>query len=358
MILLTRKIALIVLSVMAGLVLLGLIILSLVGLNGDKDKDKYDVPNYNYIRFDMAYEKEIAFDSELLKSNLKSNHMFSDYAVKDQYSMIYQITDEDAESEIKEYLGIESELPKIDYTERYLLLSVGRPIDNMQSGAEEKIEAGYKVFDIKYSDVEYKKDSLFVYSMSMTKIASGDILERYWWSNNLSSCNFYEPEDDKRELISEGDYHKLYKKSTGEYEVALYSATDKKLNRRLYSEDVIKVNEYLVSMIKIQFSDLNVYYDASRVVFSEDYVFNTEYLIYDIISYVRMKDGEIQLILRNAYNSDKYAKIIKLKFFYDAENLDTLVKSIEVVDNTHVMVEYYNEAKELVREKVEVYGLR
>ena len=358
MILLTRKITLVVLSVIVCLALLGLVILSLAGLNKDKGKEGYEVPNYNYIRFDMVYEKEIAFDSELMKTNLRSNHMFSDYAIKDQYSMIYQITDEETESEIKEYLGIKSELPKIDYTERYLLVSIGRPIDNMQSGAEEKTEAGYKVFDIKYSNVEYKKNSLFVYSMSMTKIASGEILERYWWSNNLSSCNFYEPEDDKRQVVSEGNYHKLYKKSTGEYEVALYGALDKKLNRRLYSANEIKVNEYLVSMIKIQFADSNVYYDASRVAFSEEYVFTTEYLIYDIISYTRIKDGKIQLILRNAYNSDKYAKIINLPFFYDSENLDTIVKSIEVLDNTHVMVEYYNETKELVREKVEVYGLR
>ena len=355
----TRKIALVVLSVMTCLVLVGLVVLSFVGVSKGNDKDEYDVPNYNYIRFDMSYEKEIAFDSEMLISSLKSNHMFSDYVINDEYSMIYQITDEDEEKQIKEYLGIESELPEVDYSKRYLLLSVGRPIDNMQSGVEEKTEAGYKVYDIKYSNVEYKKNSLFIYSMSTDKIASGEILERYWWSNNLSSCNFNVPEDDKREVISEGNYHKVYKKSTGEYEVALYDVLDKKLSRRLYSTDEIKVNEYLASMIKIQFVDSNVYYDANRVVFSEYYVFKTEYLIYNIISYVRVKDGEIQLILRNAYNSDMYAKIIRLPFFYDVENLDTLVKSIEVVDNTHVIVEYYKaETKELVREKVEVYGLR
>ena len=73
---------------------------------------------------------------------------------------------------------------------------------------------------------------------------------------------------------------------------------------------------------------------------------------------MRVKDGKLQLILRDAYDSTFYAKIITLPFTYDLDNIDSLVQKVTVVDNTHVSVEYYKgENRELVKETVEVYSL-
>jgi len=355
---LNRRTIIVVLSVVTCIIIASSLIFFFMGLDKKDVHGGYDVPNYNQIRHDMVYQKEVQFDSEVLKRNILSDPCYSDYMIKDEYSMVYQITDAESEEMIKEYLGIKSDLPDIDYDSNYLLVSVGRPIVNMKSGLNNETLSGESVLEIVYSDDEYRKDCLFVYSMNKTKIVSGERLERYLWENNLPASNFYQPEEDTRQIVSEGKYHRLYKKSTGSYECALLTMDEGKINKRLFSQNEIKVTEFDLTLVKIDYGTSNVYYNVPRGVFSEEYAFNTEYLIYNIISYMRVKDGKLQLILRDAYDSTFYAKIITLPFTYDLDNIDSLVQKVTVVDNTHVSVEYYKgENRELVKETVEVYSL-
>ena len=155
-----------------------------------------------------------------------------------------------------------------------------------------------------------------------------------------------------------GTYYRMYKKADDCYEIELYAYDGKTLNKRYISDTPVEFTEYKASLIKMDYGDGNRYYNSEKNVMSEEYAFNTEYLIYNYIRYMRVRNGEIQMIIRDAYDTYLYGKIVRLPFSKDTEDMDALVKSVSVIDDTHISVEYYKgEDRELVTETVEVYNL-
>ena len=326
--------------------------------NKDSNEDRVKVPSINQLVYALNLEGEVKFDFTVLEENLRKNERFKSYLINSEYSMVYQITDGYSETEIKAYLGIEGELPKVNYSQNFLVLSTGRKIHDIGTNINTVTYNDMEVLDVLYSDEAYNENTVYVYSMNTSKFVSGEILENYYWENAMPESNFYIPETVNREVLSSGKYHKLYKGQDDTVECELYSSDGEKVIRRLVCQGDVKVTENKASLVKIDFGERNKYFNTQKNVFSEEYSFNTDYLIYNIITYMRVKNGQIQLILRDAYDSYFYAKIVVLPFSNDTENLDSLVESIKVIDDTHIEVEYYTGTyKTLVKETVEVYNL-
>ncbi len=327
--------------------------------NGNGLGDDYEVPGVSHLMYGIKFVGDMKFDREKLLENLYSNPCFDGYKVDEEYCMVYQITNDDEKDEVFEYLGIkEGKLPEIDYTKESFVLSVGRPLEKISSNVNGLSSNNIEVLDVIYTDDEYTEDDVHVYRMNTSKFLSGEALEEYYWENLSSSSNMVLDETKTRNRTAIGTYYRLYEKSNGIYEIEMYANDGITLCRRFIADYPMKVTEYKSSLIKIDYGSGNKYYNTEKNVFSEDYSFNTEYLIYNLIRYMRVRNGEIQMIIRDAYDTYLYGKIVRLPFTNDTGDLDSLVKSVSVVDDTHISVEYYTgDDRKLVKEIVEVYNL-
>ena len=343
-------------------VILLLICGALYFLNKEDDapKNSMNVPTPNEILYGIRYIGDLNYDFDILKNSFSQVDFYSDYTIQEEYSMIYQITDKDEETQTKNFLGIIGDVPKTDYEKEYLLLSVGRRIQDIDDKLNKVDDNGLTVLDIIYVDEDYSYGKIFVYRMNTKKISSGISYEKYLWDNAIPNDNFIYNDSSANELIDQGKYYTIYKRKDNKYIYYLFDDTGENEQRRTISDVPVEIEEYGETIIKITKDGKSMYYNPQKDLFSMDeYDFQTNYLIYNIITYMRIKDGQIQLILRNAYDKSLYAKIVRLQFTNDTNNIDSLVENVEVVDDTHIRVKYYKgDKRELVTEIVEVYDLR
>lgn len=326
----------------------------------DKDVDPpSEIPTPNQLVYGISYAGEIGFDIQSVKKYILQDQTYAEYTVRDEYTMVYQITNEEKELKVKDILGIKEELPKVDYDEEYLLVSTGKKITDLNDKTKKIDSESLPIVDFVYSSEPYAYGSAFVYKMNARRVSSGETLEYYLWENASSESNLVFDDSFEKEILSEGKYHTMYLRSDGKYVYRLYDARGEEIKKRAVLEEQVNITEHGDTIIEIEKDGRSVYYNPQKNLYSEEYLMPTEYLIYNIIYYVRLYDGEIQLILRDAYDKLFYAKIVRLPFTDDKENLHELVKSVEVIDDTSVWVEYYKgEKRELVREVAEVYNLK
>lgn len=326
---------------------------------GQEPEEPSNILTPNQILYGMNYQKTVEYDFDTIRRHIESKEEYAEYTLRDEYLMVYQITNEENEKKIKEYLGIRSELPNVDYKKNFLFLSVGKEVYDVGTKGSMIDRDGLPILDIIYSETPYVSGKVFVYTMNMQKFSSGDELEYYYWENAHEMSNLVFDDSFEKEIISEGKYHTLYLRSDKKYVYRLYDSMGENIKKRAISEDPVVITEHADTILRIEKDGKTVYYNPRKNVYSEEYTVPTGYLIYNIITYMRLYDGEIQLILRDAYDKLFYAKIVRLPFTNDRENIHDLVKSIEVIDDTSVWVEYYKgENRELVREIVEVYNLK
>lgn len=321
--------------------------------------DPMKIPTPNQIMYGMSFEGTVSYNFDIIRRIIEAKEEYAEYTLRDEYSMIYQITNEENELKIKDYLGISTDLPEIDYNKRYLLLSIGREIYDIGSRSTVVDRDGQLVLDVVYAEKPYERGKVFVYSMNMQKMSSGDSLEFYYWENAHKMSNLIFDDSYEKEIISEGKFHTLYIRSDKKYVYRLYDHMGENIKKRAISQIPVVITEHADTILRIETEEKTVFYNPKKNIYSEDYTVPTGYLIYNIVTYMRLYNGEIQLILRDAYDKLFYAKIVRLPFTKDKENIHDLVKSVEVIDDTSVWVEYYKgEDRELVREVVDVYNLK
>ena len=326
---------------------------------GTPAEDPVDVPTPNQILYGIKYNTSVKYDFEAVKKSIEQDERYAEFTLRDEYCMIYQINNEEKELKVKGLLGIEEALPDLDYSKSFLLLSVGREIYDLDDRTKRLDGDNQPILDIMYSEKAYKPDTVFVYTMNTEKISSGDSLEYYYWENADPRSNLVFDDSYEKEIISEGKYHTLYLRNDKKYVYRLYDSMGEEIKKRAVSDVPVNIVEHGDTIIRIETDKKTVYYNPKKNMYSEEYTVPTGYLVYNIITYMRLYDGEIQLILRDAYDKLFYAKIVRLPFTEDRENIHELVKSVEVIDDTSVWVEYYKgEKRELVREIVEVYNLK
>ena len=171
-------------------------------------------------------------------------------------------------------------------------------------------------------------------------------------------CNFVESDYAQKTVTQEGEYYKLYSKNESLYELVLIDTEGNTVQRKIYSDTVPDIREISNMMTEIKHSGITQYFNALRGSVSKEFTLKTYYLKYNIIGYVGMYDGEIQLRLQDAYDTRLYGRIHRLPFAQVAEEeVESLIKSINVVDDTHIDVEYINSDDMLVVETVTVNNM-
>ena len=326
-----------------------------------------DSPHYvatpNQILYGIDYVDDVKYSLDSVKTYLKERGMFVEYSVRDKYTMIYQITSSEKEEKVKKILGV-GELPEADYSKEYLLLSVGRKIYDLKDGTNEYDRDNHLVVDIIYTDEPYADNTVFVYKMNRKTFSSGDLLEYYFWENVDSRSNLVYDDSFEREILSEGEYHTLYRRNDGKYVYRLYGSNSDEVKKRAVSDVPVTIEEYSETIIEINYGKKTTFYNPQKNSLSEEYTVPMGYVAYNIVWYMRINDGRIQLVLRDAYDKLLYAKIIdmeneKIGVTKDKDNIYSLVENVEYNDNTSVWVEYHKgESKELVRKMIEVYGMK
>lgn len=354
-----KKISIIVIAIAVVLAVLA-ILLKELGVFSKKDEiDLSNIPTPGQLTYGLHYKGEISHDVEVMRMNLMNESAYLDYDLKKKYKSIYQITDEESEREVCEYLGIQSELVDIDYSEKNLLLSIGCSINDIIKASSVAIDGkAVDLLRVTYNEKEYTEGKIYVYSSNKNDILAGKALERYYWENVSELCNFVESDYADKTLIQEGSYHKLYLKREGLYELLLNNAEGNVAIRKVYTDTAPEVKEISDRMTEIKHTDITQYFNALRGGVSKEFTLKTYYLKYNIIGYVGMYDGEIQLRLQDAYDTRLYGRIHRLPFArVSEEEVESLVKSISVVDDTHIEVEYINSDNMVVIDIVTVVNM-
>ncbi len=341
--------------------LLVVIAVALYFINRDEEiikpvEDIY-VPTPNQLLLGIKYETKIDCDFDTLEKNILSDLRFSGLELRDEYCMVYQITDEKSEKDITAFLKIQDSLPEVNYTSKTIVLAVGRELEELSDKNKRTDDDGNKIFDISYGG-KYSKNSVYVYSMNKIEFLSGLDLEEYYWEHVDKSCNFVEGKREDLHLLSEGKYHKVYSKPEGIYEYILYSEGSFEAVSRYIGEERPQITEYTDTMVFVRLETTQKYYNPKINIFSGTTKHSLIYLINDIVAYVRVYNNSIILVVRDVYDSSKYGYSFYLPFTYDVENYKTVLKSIEVVDNTHLFVEYYTGTeRRLVQETLTVANM-
>ncbi len=349
-----------IIAVIAVILLAVAGVLVLFKNTGDVVDEPSDIPTPNQILYGINYVDEITYNYEKIKNYILQDKTYAEYTVKDEYTMIYQISNDEKEKKVKDVLGITEQLPEVDYSKEYLLLSVGKKIYDLSDKTKKYDRDNQLVVDIVYTEEPYKADTVFVYKMRTERFSSGDSLEFYFWENADQNSNLVFDDSFEKEIISEGKYHTLYLRSDKKYVYRLYGKMGEEIKKRAVMDVPVEITEHGDTILEINYDGKSLFYNPQKNIFSEEYTVPMGYLVYNIVWYMRVYDNEIQLILRDAYDKLFYAKIVRLPEITDDRNsIHTLVQNIEVNDDTSVWVEYYKGAKrELVREFVEVYNLK
>lgn len=349
-----------ILAVVALVLVSACIVVALIDKN-DYSKDDHivdEIPSPNDILYGLEKYGETEFSIESVINYYLNNKNYSRHTIKDEYCMVYQITNEEEAREVEKILGIRENLPAIDYSNKYMILSTGRELIEINIKLENYDENNNQIMTFEYAEGDYKEETAYIYIMNQRKFSSGEMYEKYLWEIGDEAGNLIYDYSVNHEMISEGKRYKLYLRDDGNYVYILYDTTGQTVRKHVVSEKPVEITDISETLLKVDDGEKSVYYNSVKNSYSEEYNMPTTYLIYNIIYYMRDYEGRTQLILRDAYNKKLYAKIIELPFA-ESDDIHSLVKSVSVISDTAVWVEYYKgEKNELVKEQVEVYYMK
>ena len=130
---------------------------------GQEPEEPSNILTPNQILYGMNYQKTVEYDFDTIRRHIESKEEYAEYTLRDEYLMVYQITNEENEKKIKEYLGIRSELPNVDYKKNFLFLSVGKEVYDVGTKGSMIDRDGLPILDIIYSETPYVSGKVFVY---------------------------------------------------------------------------------------------------------------------------------------------------------------------------------------------------
>ena len=340
------------LCIAVGLLLVALILGMVKSCGKDevtKNPDK--LPTSNQLLLGFKEIGSVGCDYDVLKKNIMKDSRFIGYDLKDEYCMVYQVTDFESEKNVKDFLGIKEALPEVNYLNSYMLLSVGRSIDDISDKNKKITESGEKIVDITF-DESYSKDTVYLYTIKTTAFLSGTELDVYYLENNYKNCNFEEGERDNVQIISDGKYHKVYKKAEDVYEFVIKNAENKVSSRRILDSLPI-ITEYNDSMVRLEYEERDQYYNPQNDFYTTKSKYRLHYLRDTQIVFAKFSnDGRLLIVVRDAYNTSNYSYILTPPFSCDAKTLRNLIHSVEYVDSTHIKVELNFGEGQLIKEEV------
>ena len=328
------------------------------GCSKEKPDNTESLPSSNQLLLGYKEIGDVKYDYNILKTNIMNDDRFSGYGLREEYSMVYQAIDYESEKTVKEYLGIKDELPSVDYSNYYMLLSVGRTIEDISDKSKKTTESGEKIVDFEFSE-EYSKNKVYVYSMKKTEFLSGTMLELYYLENVHLYCNLEEVSRDNSQIISEGKYHKVYKKAEDVYEFVIYMEEEQKVSSRKILNTMPTITEYNEFMVKLEFEDKDQYFNPQTNFYTTQSKYTLHYLKDTKVVFAKFSNsGEFLIVVRDAYNTSNYSYILRPPFKCDADKLNEVIQKVEYVDSTHIKFElYFGEGQPLQVETITVPNL-
>lgn len=283
---------------------------------------------------------DVKYDYNVLKKNIMNDDRFSGYGLRNEYCMVYQATDMESENSVRNFLGIKEELPKVDYSKHYLLLSVGRSIEDISDKNKMTTEDGEKIVDFTFAET-FSKDTVYAYSMKKTKFLSGENLDIYYLENVHQYCNLEEVSRDNSQLVSDGKYHKIYKKAEDVYEYIIYSAAEQKVSSRKILNTLPVIDEFNDSMVRIVYGERDQYYNPQTDFYTTKSRYQLHYLKGTMVVFAKFSNtGELLVVVRDAYNTANYSYILRPPFSCNKDVLRNLLESVEYVDSTHIKLKF------------------
>lgn len=342
-----RNFALIALALV--LIAAGLTVYTVLTSESDREET---LPTPSQLMFNIRPLGERTIDTNKLRREIGSDKKYASFAVRSEFTLYFQLRNAEELAAFAEKSGMKGELPDVDFDSSYLLVSTGRSIINLNKNLSKTTADGELVAYMEYSD-EYRGNVAYLYSMNRADFLSGEALERYYWSVSSEFSNLYELSEDSAKVLSEGKYHKVLDYGDGS-PVCIFVDVKGHTSLRLVADSFISVNEYNDELVELKYGENTIYFDPSVSQVSTDYAFPTHYFTGKIVWYMRnYHEEELQLILRDAFDQTHYAKIVRLDFSTGVEDLDSLTKNVEYVDNTHVRVTYIGGDDKVVRTTVE-----
>ena len=320
-------------------VLFSLLLLS--GCSRRKTEPTGDIPTPSQMLYNMDFEKSVAFDINKLETEILSDSRFFDYQLKDEYTMVYLIDGEESEARYRSVLGITEELPAVDYSERNIIISVGRKISDIVDKKRTDDE-GNKLNTFVYGE-EYHSGTAFVYSIKKIDFLSGFELERYLLEKLDDACNLVEGERSRSVLVAQGEYNKVYLKNDI-YEYLLFTKDDQSVYYRRFTDTLPEITEHSETMVQVADGGKQFFYNPrdEKMTSSTDnklfYVNNT------IVAYARTYNGEIVLCVRDAYDTSKYNYVYAVPFTQNESIKNELIVSLVYVDSFTLQIEFYGGA--------------
>ncbi len=297
------------------------------------------LPSSNQLLLGFKEIGNVKFDYDVLKKNIMKDDRFSGYGLRDEYCMVYQATDFESETTVKDFLGIKEMLPEVDYSNYYMVLSVGRKIDDISDKFKKTTESGEKIVDFTFSE-DYSKNTVYVYSIKKTRFLSGALLEIYYLENVHSYCNLEEISRDKSQLISDGKYHKVYKKAEDVYEFVIYMADGQKVSSRKILNTQPVITEYNDSMVRLEYEERDQYYNPQNDFYTTKSKYRLLHLRDTKIVFAKFSnEGKLLIVVRDVYNTANYSYILRPPFNCNSETLRNILHSVEYVDSTHIKLE-------------------
>lgn len=315
------------------------------------------LPTPSQLMFNVRPLGERTIDTNKLRRAIGSDKNYASFAVRSDLTLYYQLRNAEELAAFAEKSGMKGELPDVDFDSLYLLVSPGREILNLNNNLSQTTADGEIVAYMEYSK-EYRDNVAYFYSMNRTDFLSGEALEKYYWSVGSDFSNLYALNEDSAEILSEGRFHKVLSYGEGS-PVCMFIDSKGHTAMRLVADSFVAVSEYGEELVELKYGENTIYFDPHTSQVSTDYTYPTHYFLGKIIWYMRnYHDSELQLILRNVFDQTRYAKIVRLDFSTGIEDLDSLTKNVEYVDDTHVRVTYVGGDDKVERTTVEeVYPL-
>ncbi|MBR5322751.1 MAG: hypothetical protein IKU48_04330 [Clostridia bacterium] len=335
-----RRIIKLITVVAVGLALLALVLGVVKGCNKEPSDATVELPTSNQILLGFKEVGSVSFDRDVLKNSVRIDERFSGYGLRDEYCMVYQVTDFGHEKKVKDYLGIKEVLPEVDYSKYYMLLSVGRPIEDISDRYKRTTDNGEKIVDFTFGN-EYSENTVYVYSVKKTSFLSGDLLEIYYLENVHPNCNLEEVSRENSQLISEGKYHKVYKKAEAVYEFVIYKADGQAVSSRKILSTKPIITEYNDSMVRLEYEERDQYYNPQNDFYTTKSKYQLHHLMDTKVVFAKFSsNGDLLIVVRDAYNTTNYSYILRPPFSCTADAIRTLLQSVEYVDNTHVRLTF------------------
>ena len=331
----------VIIGILAIVLAVSAVVIFFGGMFGSNNPPKNDIPTSNQIQFGIKFVADKKINRDRLESNVMSHPGFMGYSLKDEYTMLYLSKDAEQTEELIKFLGIGEELPEIDYQSRDVVISVGRSIKELIDRDKKQTVDGEKLINVIWNE-EYYRDKAFIYTIRETDFLSGMDLEMYYFENVDERSNMIEGIREGTEIVSEGKYHILYHKAENLYEYVLLDAENGEPSARGLSVECPVITEHSDMLTEIVSGDETLFFSPVRQLLSVPTQYKVRYVANELISYTRVYDANIILIIRNAFDKSQYGYRFDLPFTRDLENVDSVLESIKYVDTTHVDVEYYS----------------